>query len=626
VSNPAAENQSEVHIVWNDSGRAIFTRLTSQHVGKRLAVIYDGNLLASPRINEPISGGNCHINGRLSKAYAERIAAGIDSNFRATSSSPVADDRAKPVTAPRPLETALIARTDTDVLVQDALLLIRLGKLESARERLNEALKREPNHSGALSFLKLLEQKQADTANRVSGTQDQSTNPEQSSTNASETWLAAAVRRLVRDAELLRDLGKVSEAEAKMNEARTLSSLSKPVTPALVTRTFKLGAGFIDRLLELGVPSPDVDSAVPGGAPQQTEIQSRNFAILKAFTDGLGLHFTEPFAPEQPESTSGRAIFLNDRKGILFVRATLDELEVLDQALQVVNTQPQQVTIEVKFAEITGDTTKALGFDWFLGNTLQSNTPGSGSTPSNELPITTVTGLPTPPTNTNAANVATITGILTDPQFRVVIRALEQRGGVDVLSAPKVTTLSGRQARIEMTEKRAIVIAELGKNTFSRTNISVGPSIDVLPVVSPDGRTIQLELNATVTEFLGYDDPSQLPNQPAGQAVPLPRFRVRQGSTTASMFDGQTVVLSGFPVEEVVITKDKVPLLGNIPILGRLFRNESKQTVKKNLIVMVTPTLIDAAGNRIHPKPDVAPAPAAGSSGVFPGTPPTVQP
>ena len=91
--------------------------------------------------------------------------------------------------------------------------------------------------------------------------------------------------------------------------------------------------------------------------------------------------------------------------------------------------------------------------------------------------------------------------------------------------------------------------------------------------------------------------------------LPLPRFRVRQMVTQAAIRDGQTLVLGGFPVEETRLAKDKVPVLGDIPLAGGLFRSESKSTVRKQLLVFVTATIIDPAGNRVNASAST-PAPA----------------
>ena len=71
-------------------------------------------------------------------------------------------------------------------------------------------------------------------------------------------------------------------------------------------------------------------------------------------------------------------------------------------------------------------------------------------------------------------------------------------------------------------------------------------------------------------------------------------------TTSAVVWDGQTVVLGGLITEDVTKFKDKIPVLGDLPLLGRFFRSESSSTKKKNLVIFVTPTIIDPAGNRFH--------------------------
>ena len=80
----------------------------------------------------------------------------------------------------------------------------------------------------------------------------------------------------------------------------------------------------------------------------------------------------------------------------------------------------------------------------------------------------------------------------------------------------------------------------------------------------------------------------------------LPHFTVRQVVSTVNVWDGQTVVLGGLLSETVTTIKDQVPMLGDLPLVGRFFRSESKTTAKKNLLIFVTPMLIDPAGNRLH--------------------------
>lgn len=134
------------------------------------------------------------------------------------------------------------------------------------------------------------------------------------------------------------------------------------------------------------------------------------------------------------------------------------------------------------------------------------------------------------------------------------------------------------------------------------TPIPLGPTLDVIPHVSADGYTIQMNLLPTLTEFLGYDDPGQFQVLVGNLAAPtpLPRFRIRQVTTTSIVWDGQTIVMGGLIAEKVTKVRDKVPVMGDLPLIGRLFRSEAKSSSKKNLVIFVTPTIIDPAGNRVH--------------------------
>ena len=71
------------------------------------------------------------------------------------------------------------------------------------------------------------------------------------------------------------------------------------------------------------------------------------------------------------------------------------------------------------------------------------------------------------------------------------------------------------------------------------------------------------------------------------------------------MWDGQTIVMGGLIAEKVTKVRDKVPVLGDLPLIGRLFRSEAKASSKKNLVIFVTPTIIDPAGNRVHDPDDL---------------------
>jgi len=419
-----------------------------------------------------------------------------------------------------------------------------------------------------------------------------------------------------------------------------------------------------------------------GGRGQRTQTQGQGIRFLTRETDTLELTTIvhDFFLAAGVNLDPPKSLFFNDRSGMLMVRATLQDLDTIEQAIQVLNISPPQVTIEAKIAEVTQDDNRGLGFDWFLGNSLlnrgaigvQGGTAPSFGSPTTSSSSANPSGVfpgplsgppfttPSPGTLFPAAtdnlvtgglrsqapggpalpSLFTGTGILTDPQFRVVIKALEQRQGVDLISAPRVTTLSSRQAQIKVADVKYIV-TDLGLNQTSSGGglgtgvggttavggggaigstiqpitepIELGPVLDIVPYVSADGYTVQMTIIPTLREFVGYDLETAKLFQAQAQSVggagtgaplttttPLPQFRLRQVVTTAVVWDGQTVVLGGLISENVAKIKDKIPVIGDLPLLGRFFRSEASMTSKKNLLIFVTPTIIDPAGNRLH--------------------------
>jgi general secretion pathway protein D len=233
-----------------------------------------------------------------------------------------------------------------------------------------------------------------------------------------------------------------------------------------------------------------------------------------------------------------------------------------------------------------------------------------------------------------APGIFSLAGVFTQPQFQVVIRALNQKKGVDLLSAPKVTTKSGQRAVIEIVREFRYpttftppqvpsitgggvaggtvtieVVTPTTPQTFETRN--TGVTLEVEPVVGPDGITIDLNLVPQVVEFEGFINyGSQIfgvnPNAIGGATVPRivltdnvinqPIFSTRKVNTSVSVWDGQTVVMGGLMREDVQKTEDRTPIIGDIPIVGRLFRTNVDQHIKRNLVIFVTARLVNPAG------------------------------
>ena len=332
---------------------------------------------------------------------------------------------------------------------------------------------------------------------------------------------------------------------------------------------------------------------------------------------------------------------------------------------------PKQVSIESKFVEINQNNAKELGFDWLLGPfSLNGKVFGSGGTASNGVPVNAANfpfdanGVPigqNPVTSGNrsgdfaisanaldallvpglgqvagvAPSMFGLAGVFTNPQFQVVIRALNQKKGIDLLSAPSVTTKSGQRAIIEVirelrypktyTAPQVPAIAASTTGAVGSVPVVVTPTtpqdwetrntgvtLEVEPVVGGDATTIDLNLIPQVVEFEGfinYGSPifAVGVNTAAGislsnsvllttNTINQPVFSTRKVTTSVSVYDGQTVVLGGLMREDVQKTEDKVPILGDIPLVGRAFRTNVDQHTKKNLVMFVTARIITPAG------------------------------
>jgi general secretion pathway protein D len=411
--------------------------------------------------------------------------------------------------------------------------------------------------------------------------------------------------------------------------------LSEP-TDTLVTKEYRVPPGFIS-----STPSG-------GGGADAGFGATAGRSTAKDFLESQGVQF--------PPGASANFLASSSR---LIVRNTQENLDLVDALVESsTGAAPSQVEIESKFVEISQNNLKELGFDWLLGqfgfggtgvfgsggtsgNQFNSTVAGPSGTanypflyPGTDIPVgvnpmtagnrsgqTAITGnavdallfgSPVGP----AAGVLALAGIFTNPQFQVVLRALNQKKGIDVLSAPKVTTKSGSSATVEIVREFRYpaeydppqIPQSTGSGTqpitpatpTSFTMKPTGVRLEVEPTVGSDNYTIDLRLVPEVTEFEGFINyGSPIRNRGivvTDNVINYPVFSERRVETSVSIYDGQTVVLGGLMREDVQKVNDKTPLLGDIPLAGALFRSQSDQHIKRNLVIFVTATLMDPAG------------------------------
>ena len=314
----------------------------------------------------------------------------------------------------------------------------------------------------------------------------------------------------------------------------------------------------------------------------------------------------------------------------------------------------RQVEIEAKFMEVQQGALEELGVKWNVGTqavrradgkfsdfqssersleqTFNSNTAGSKGQilRPDESPLSIVND-PPPIPGTNLLGVganpmAAVTGILGEFNVNAVVRALSQKSGTELLSAPKLTVLSGNQATITVAQELRYpqsygqVQAQVGTGSASGggsagvaitagtpqefTTRNVGVELKVTPTVEEDDYSISLDLNPKVTEFEGFVEyGGQSIAISGGTTVTVPSgffqpiFGVREMSTKVTIWDGATLIMGGLTREDVKSVNDKIPVLGNLPAIGRLFRSNGESSQKRNLLIFVTANLVSPGGS-----------------------------
>jgi general secretion pathway protein D len=211
--------------------------------------------------------------------------------------------------------------------------------------------------------------------------------------------------------------------------------------------------------------------------------------------------------------------------------------------------------------------------------------------------------------------------------FVANLRALAEQGKANLLSSPKITTIAGQMANIQVVRTQPYV------SDFTLENIGtaedpiwsykltlaekpIGIFLEATPYVTEGSNTITLDLHpevsilkdqVSISTLTTSGETGQLGNVTATDAVPLipdslgwPVVDVRTAQTSVVVDSGQTIVLGGMIKDEETITKMKVPVLGDIPVLGKAFQYDYKNQRKKNLLIFITASIINARGEAVR--------------------------
>ncbi len=263
---------------------------------------------------------------------------------------------------------------------------------------------------------------------------------------------------------------------------------------------------------------------------------------------------------------------------------------------------------------------------------IEQNEDGTGYKETALAPVPIANSVPQIPNPVPIAANAVMTGLanfgIGNWDISVMINALEQSEGADTLSAPKVTVISGNPAKITVAQEfpyptswtegevdpgsggsgsGTTISSTIGINPATPqefTTRNVGVELEVTPKVDSGTSTITLDnLTPTVTEFEGFVEyggrsvamnASTIVDVPSGIIYPV--FSVRKVQTNVVVSDGATIVLGGLTREQTRIVHDKVPILGDIPFVGRFFRSKGESSMKRNLLVFVTANQVGPGG------------------------------
>jgi pilus assembly protein CpaC len=248
----------------------------------------------------------------------------------------------------------------------------------------------------------------------------------------------------------------------------------------------------------------------------------------------------------------------------------------------------EQVLLQIRVSEVDRSQAKELGFSYlFEGNTLR----GAASAANSFSPFfgalrAESTGLVGPNTTFSDAMNLFVAKPGAFPDFAAFIRVLEDKGALKILSEPNLVVANGAEGKFMVGGEFPIVIntATGGTAAYSVVYKDYGVRLNFQPKISPNGE-IYLTISQEVSE-LDYTNAVIL------QGFRIPALKTRKAEAGLQLADGQTFVLAGLIDNKVSKQIDKIPLLGDIPILGALFRNVRYQNNETELMVMVTPKVV----------------------------------
>ncbi len=305
-------------------------------------------------------------------------------------------------------------------------------------------------------------------------------------------------------------------------------------------------------------------------------------------TDKYGHHFS---------------IIADETRNAIYVNASGQTMSEIEDFIKKIDTAEVQVLIQAAIIELSGDDVQQLGVQWALG----SNNKGYGlinfdnvGVSATSLATSVLAQSPKAISSAAGAIAGTLLGIGKSEKdgnggsqfYGAILQAIDKTTSANLLSTPSITTLNHKEASILVGQNVPFVTgsytsnANGGNNPFQTVERQdVGIQLNVIPHVGSDGM-VKLDVSQEVSSVV-KSDTSNITGLVTNKSFI---------NTTVMAHDGQTVALGGLMRENNSKTRQKVPGIGDVPVLGRLFRSDDKSSQKSNLIIFLQPTVIRNGG------------------------------
>jgi len=309
---------------------------------------------------------------------------------------------------------------------------------------------------------------------------------------------------------------------------------------------------------------------------------------------------TQPGQPGAPQVEEA-SITADKATNSLVITASPQEFNELEEVINQLDTLRSQVLVEALITEVSLEKALQIGVDWrIMDQPVEGSVRGFGGSDFGLISGVQQGTLPSSAGNTGlllglAKGFITIGGVQV-PNIGVLVRAFQQDTDSNVLSTPHILTLDNEKAKIIVADNVPLIKSDVAAplvSTQTATSVAIsrtfeykdiGIQLEITPHISK-GNIVRLEISTEVSNILSID-----PANPGFVTT-----RKRQATTTVAVESGQIIVIGGLIRDESSEVTKKVPCVGNVPILGWLFKNLSGTKTKTNLLIFISPQIVRTA-------------------------------